>query len=419
MEFETLNLSAPLLKAVREQGYVSPTPIQEKAIPHVQAGRDLLGCAQTGTGKTAAFALPIIDNLLLAKTRVGKRPIRALLVTPTRELASQIAESFAAYGKHTNLRYAVLFGGVSQNPQTRLLNRGVDVLVATPGRLLDLMNQGFVNLKTVEVFVLDEADRMLDMGFIHDIKRMAKELPRDRQTLMFSATLAPGIRDLASGLLNDPVTVSVASVGQTVDLTSQRVCHVSKPDKLSLLIHVLKDPEVSNALVFTRTKYGADKVVHGLDKASISAAAIHGNKSQNNRERALEDFKRGKTRVLVATDIASRGLDIEQLSYVVNFDLPNEPEVYVHRIGRTGRAGCTGSAISFCDQTERLFLKNIEALIKQRINVLSEHPYSLASGRELTQRPPAPGKPAARRKTSWPQVGKSPNRRRNANAGRY
>jgi ATP-dependent RNA helicase RhlE len=396
MTFDEMDLSAPLLQAVRTQGYATPTPIQEQAIPPVLAGRDVLGCAQTGTGKTAAFALPILHRFHATPPRSGRRPIRALVLAPTRELAGQIAESFTAYGAHTRLRFTVIFGGVNQNPQTRALERGVDVLVATPGRLLDLMGQGFVDLRAVEVFVLDEADRMLDMGFINDIRKVARALPRERQTLLFSATLAPEIRDLAEGLLRDPLTVSVAPVGRTVDLTEQWVCHVDKPDKLDLLVHLLRGPEVGRALVFTRTKHGADKVVRGLERASIEAAAIHGNKSQNNRERALDGFKRGTTKVLVATDIASRGLDIEQLSHVVNYDLPNEPEVYVHRIGRTGRAGCTGSAVSFCDAEERPFLADIERLIQKRIEVWAKHPFHIEPGHRTASRP-APSRPSAPR----------------------
>ena len=380
MQFDEMNLNALLTKAVRDLGYESPTPIQEKAIPRVLEGRDVLGCAQTGTGKTAAFALPILHRLLAAPPREGKRQIRVLVTAPTRELAGQIADNFTELGAHSGLKCTVLFGGVSQLPQTRALERGVDILVATPGRLLDLMNQGFVKLGNVEVFVLDEADRMLDMGFINDIRKMARALPKKRQTLLFSATLPPEIRDLASGLLHDPVTASVAPAGRTTDLTEQRVCHVDKNDKMDLLVHLLRRPEVDRVLVFTRTKYGADKVVKGLTRASVVAAAIHGNKSQNNRQRALDGFKNGNTRVLVATDIASRGLDIEQLSHVVNFDLPNEPEAYVHRIGRTGRAGCTGAAISFCDAEQRPFLVGIERLIRRRIEVMDDHPFHVEPG---------------------------------------
>jgi ATP-dependent RNA helicase RhlE len=375
MRFEELNLIKPLLETVLEQGYSTPTPIQEKAIPHVLAGLDVMGCAQTGTGKTAAFALPILQRLHAAGTKGGRRTIRTLVLTPTRELASQNNESFETYGRKLGFRTAVIFGGVGQNPQVRALNLGVDILVATPGRLLDLMNQGFVDLHAVEIFVLDEADRMLDMGFIHDIKRVVKALPAKRQTLLFSATLPQGIKELSSGILIDPVYVSVAPSATPVEKIEQTVYFVDKPNKMALLVHLLNEQPITRALVFTRTKHGADKVVNHLAKASIQAAAIHGNKSQSNRERALHSFKRGHSRVLVATDIASRGLDIDDVSHVVNFDLPNEPESYVHRIGRTGRAGANGIAFSFCCSEERGFLSDIERLIRKRLDVTSGHPF--------------------------------------------
>jgi ATP-dependent RNA helicase RhlE len=373
MHFEDLNLIALLLEAVRKEGYTTPTPIQERAIPHMLAGRDVLGCAQTGTGKTAAYALPILQHLYTAIPRGGQRPIRSLVVAPTRELASQIEESFASYGAGTGLRQSVIFGGVGQGLQVDALRRGVDILVATPGRLLDLMNQGIVNLTSVEIFVLDEADRMLDMGFIHDIRRIVAALPRRRQTVLFSATLPSEIVTLAKGILCNPVRVSVTPSATPVAAIEQSVCFVEKPDKLALLVHLLLEKEITRALVFTRTKFGADKVVRHLKRAAIQAMAIHGNKSQGNRERALDAFKQGSTRVLVATDIASRGLDIDDISHVISVDLPNEPEVYVHRIGRTGRAGAAGIAISFCSTAEKSNLAAIERLIRRRFTTAPRH----------------------------------------------
>lgn len=378
MNFADFKISASLLEAVRNQGYDEPTPIQELAIPHVLAGRDIMGCAQTGTGKTAAFALPILQRLAAEPIRRPKRAIRALVVAPTRELASQIDKSFADYGKHLKLRHTVIFGGISQRPQVLALSTGVDILIATPGRLLDLKNQRHVNLSAVEILVLDEADRMLDMGFINDIRRIVAALPTERQTLLFSATVPPAIRRLANGLLREPQEVSVAPSATTVENVEQSVFFVEKPYKLSLLAHVLTQPEISRALVFTRTKYGADKVVRYLSQASIAAEAIHGNKTQKNRERVLNAFKRGKSRVLVATDIASRGLDIDEISHVVNFDLPNEPESYVHRIGRTARAGLSGIALSFCGIEERPYLFDIEQLIRKRLDVQGQHPFQSA-----------------------------------------
>ncbi len=375
MRFEDLNLIPGLIAAVREQGYQTPTLIQQRAIPHVLAGQDLLGCAQTGTGKTAAFALPILQRLLNGGRQTGTRSIRALVITPTRELASQIGESFKTYGVHTGLRATVIFGGVGQNPQVRALAQGVDILVATPGRLLDLMNQGFVKLKAVEVLVLDEADRMLDMGFIHDIRKIVAKLPQKRQTLLFSATLPPEICQLSSGILDQPVSVSVTPSASTVETIDQSVYFVEKQDKIALLVHLVEQTAISRALVFTRTKHGADTVTRHLMRASIRAAAIHGNKSQNNRERALNAFKKGSSQLLVATDIASRGLDIDDISHVINFDLPREPESYVHRIGRTGRAGAAGTAISFCSLDERPILKAIERLTRKTLAAKSEHPF--------------------------------------------
>jgi ATP-dependent RNA helicase RhlE len=379
--FEGFGLRPEILRAVAEKNYSAPTPIQEKAIPHILGGRDLLGCAQTGTGKTAAFALPMLHRLQGTPWKgSGRRPIRALVLTPTRELASQIAESFGAYGRHTGLRHAVVFGGVSQHPQAQVLRRGIDVLVATPGRLLDLMSQGLVDLRTVETFVLDEADRMLDMGFIDDIRRIIGQLPGKRQTLFFSATMPDEIQGLAGTILREPVRVAVTPVATPAAAVAHQVHYVETPEKIDLLKHLLNGPSVKNALVFTRTKHGADKVSKQLERHNVRAEAIHGNKSQNARERALANFKRGRTRVLVATDIAARGLDIVELSHVINFDLPNEPESYVHRIGRTGRAGASGVALSFCSFEERPFLAGIERLIRRHLPVAEGHPFR--SGRD-------------------------------------
>ncbi len=375
MQFQDLNLIDPLLRAVRAEGYDEPTPIQAQAIPPVLAGRDLIGCAQTGTGKTAAFALPILQRLVAANQSRKGGVIRVLVLSPTRELASQIGDSFAAYGRHTELKHIVIFGGVGQQPQVDKLRRGPDILVATPGRLLDLMGQGIIRLDTVEVFVLDEADRMLDMGFIHDVRRIIKVLPTKRQTLLFSATMPEAIQDLASNILINPLRVEVTPQATTVDTVDQSVFFVNKKDKRALLEHILADRAIRRALVFTRTKHGANKLVEQLDHANIQAEAIHGNKSQTARERALANFKAGKTRVLVATDIAARGIDVDDVTHVINFDLPNEPESYVHRIGRTARAGASGTAYSFCDAEERAYLRDIEKLIRLRVPVVTEHPY--------------------------------------------
>jgi ATP-dependent RNA helicase RhlE len=376
MSFETFGLRPEILRSVAEKNYTVPTPIQEKAIPFVLEGKDLLGCAQTGTGKTAAFALPILHRLQETPWKGhGRRPIRTLVLTPTRELASQIAESFGAYGKYTGLRHAIVFGGVSQHPQAQALQRGIDILVATPGRLLDLMSQGLVNLRTVDTFVLDEADRMLDMGFIHDIRRIIGQLPTKRQTLFFSATMPGEIQGLADTILRNPVKVAATPIATPAAAVEHRVHFVEKKEKIELLKHLLDDPSVKNALVFTRTKHGADGVTRQLARYKVRAEAIHGNKSQNAREKALGSFKRGLTRVLVATDIAARGIDIVDLSHVINFDLPNEPESYVHRIGRTGRAGASGIALSFCSFEERPFLAGIERLIRKHIPVAEDHPY--------------------------------------------
>jgi len=376
MSFETFGLRPEILRAVAEKNYTVPTPIQVKAIPFVLEGKDLLGCAQTGTGKTAAFALPILHRLQASpRNGNGRRPIRTLVLTPTRELASQIAESFGAYGKYTGLKHAIVFGGVNQHPQAQALRRGIDILVATPGRLLDLMSQGLVKLQTVETFVLDEADRMLDMGFIHDIRRIIDQLPGKRQTLFFSATMPGEIKGLADTILRNPVRVAVTPVATPAEAVEQRVHYVEKHEKIELLKHLLDDPSIKNALVFTRTKHGADGVAKQLARYKVRTEAIHGNKSQNAREKALAGFKRGLTRVLVATDIAARGLDIVDLSHVINFDLPNEPESYIHRIGRTGRAGASGIALSFCSFEERPFLAGIERLIRKRLQVVEDHPY--------------------------------------------
>ena len=399
MIFKDLNLIEPILKAIEYEKYEIPTPIQQQAIPPILDQRDLLGCAQTGTGKTAAFAMPIIQLLSTETLKNKARPIRALILTPTRELAMQIMESFAAYGRFTLLKYCVIFGGVAQKPQTDQLKSGVDILIATPGRLLDLINQKYIDLSDIKYFVLDEADRMLDMGFGHDVRRIIKLLPQKRQTLLFSATMPGEIAQLADSLLNNPVKVSVTPVSSTVDTISQSVYFVEKKDKRALLIHLLKDKTIDSVLVFTRTKHGADRVAKTLVKAGIKAQAIHGDKSQGARQMALNSFKEKKIRVLVATDIAARGIDVDRLSHVINFDLPDSPETYVHRIGRTGRAGQEGASISFCDEEEKKYLKGIEKLISKNIPVIEEHKYSMVNStpsvvknvdRRMTHRKPEP-----------------------------
>lgn len=416
MAFKKLDLVDPILKALNTEGYTTPTPIQAQSIPLILEQRDLLGCAQTGTGKTAAFAIPILQLLYLNKAEErGPHKIKVLVLTPTRELAIQIDQSFAAYGKHTGLTHTVIFGGVSQLNQTNILRRGVDILVATPGRLLDLISQGFIDLKYLKIFVLDEADRMLDMGFIHDVKRIITKLPSKRQTLFFSATMPPEIQKLAHVLLTNPAKVEVTPVSSTVDAIEQSLYFVSKPDKPKLLLHLLKDDKIITALVFTRTKHGADKVVKFLHRNNITAAAIHGNKSQNARQNALGNFKGGSLRVLVATDIAARGIDIDELSHVFNFDLPNIPETYVHRIGRTGRAGNAGVAISFCDADERADLKDIQKLININIPVITEHPYPLSAA-SLTAISVPQQKPVPKRSGGFGNFDK--NKRRNFNSGR-
>jgi len=376
LTFEQLGLIEPLLKALKGEGYTTPTPIQQQSIPVVLENNDLLGCAQTGTGKTAAFALPILQ-ILQQDNKPGRayRHIRALVLTPTRELAVQIEDSFAAYGKYTGLQQQVIFGGVSQHSQTLALRYGTDILIATPGRLLDLMNQGYIHLDHLEVFVLDEADRMLDMGFIHDVKKVIRQLPQEKQTLFFSATMPPQIADLADSLLYKPVKVEVAPVSSTAETIDQSVYFVHKRDKLSLLMHLMQQHDIKRTLVFARTKHGADRIAKDLKKAGLRSDAIHGDKSQVARQRALTDFKNGKLRVLVATDIAARGIDVDNLTHIINFDLPNVPETYVHRIGRTGRAGASGIALSFCDSEERPYLNDINKLINQKIPAIGEHPY--------------------------------------------
>ncbi len=378
--FAELDLIEPIQRAVRAENYTTPTPIQAQSIPHLLTGRDLLGVAQTGTGKTAAFALPMLQRLAAAKQIAGPRGTRSLILTPTRELAIQIADSFAVYGRHLGLRQAVIYGGVGQKPQVDALARGIDILVATPGRLLDLMNQGFARLDRIEIFVLDEADRMLDMGFIHDIRKVIAKLPKERQTLFFSATMPPDIARLAASILRDPVEVAVTPVASTVERIDQRVLFVDRANKRALLAELLKDKAIDRVLVFSRTKHGANKVAEDLARRHISAEAIHGNKSQSARQRALESFRAGKVRVLVATDIAARGIDIDGITHVINFDLPNVPESYVHRIGRTARAGADGIAISFCDSEERAFLRDIEKLIKQRVPVVTDHAFPPGQG---------------------------------------
>ena len=392
MTFNELNLSAPVLRAVAQAGYESPSPIQAAAIPPVLAGRDLMGCAQTGTGKTAAFALPMLDRLTASAPR-KKGAIRALILTPTRELALQIGESFEAYGKYLTLRSTVIFGGVGQAPQVAALKKGVDILIACPGRLNDLVGQGLLDLSNIEIFVLDEADRMLDMGFVHDVKKVIAKLPRQRQNLMFSATMPKEIEQLAAGILHDPAFIKVDPVSSTVDRIQQSLYFVEKGNKKFLLPWLIKNlkPEVVNALVFSRTKHGADKIAKDLNKQGIPAAAIHGNKSQTARVTALEDFKAGKTRVLVATDIAARGIDISELSHVFNYDLPEVPETYVHRIGRTARAGADGTAVSFCAPEEKEYLAGIEKLNRRQIPVVSGHPWDGVAA-PVKAAPPVRGK---------------------------
>ena len=412
MNFTDLNLIDPIAKALKEEGYTQPTPIQQKSIPHILQGRDLLGTAQTGTGKTAAFAIPILQNLAVKNQK--NNHIKVLILTPTRELAIQIDESFKSYGRHLKLRNLVVFGGVKQAAQENALRRGVDILVATPGRLLDFISQGIISLKHLEVFVLDEADRMLDMGFVHDVKRIIKLLPSKRQTLFFSATFPDEINKLASSMLTNPIQVEVAPVSATADTIQQKVYFVDKDNKLDLLTHILQQDIKESVLVFSRTKHGADKIARKLQSHKISAEAIHGNKSQNQRQNALSNFKSGKTRILVATDIAARGIDIDELKYVVNFELSDVSETYVHRIGRTGRAGSEGSSISFVDGLDLLNLKNTEKLIGKKIPVEKEHPFHtenlVAEKRDSNNKPFRPRPPQG---NSASGHGKKPNNKSN------
>lgn len=411
MNFTDLNLIEPIAKAIQEQGYTTPTPIQEKSIPEILEGRDFLGCAQTGTGKTAAFAIPILQNL--SKNKVSNNHIKALILTPTRELAIQIEENIHAYGKYLPLKELVIFGGVKQGNQEAALKRGVDILVATPGRLLDFIAQGIISLKNLEIFVLDEADRMLDMGFVHDVKRIIKLLPQRRQTLFFSATMPGEIQKLANSILNNPVKVEVTPVSSTADTIKQSVYFVEKENKLNLLSHILKNDIADSVLVFSRTKHGADKIARKLQKDNISAEAIHGNKSQNARQNALNNFKSGKTRILVATDIAARGIDIDELKFVINFELSDVSETYVHRIGRTGRAGAEGTSISFVDGLDLLNLKNTEKLIGKKIPVIKNHPFHtddlVAQKRDSNNKPMSAGaeKPKTANNNNSPRPNKN------------
>jgi ATP-dependent RNA helicase RhlE len=412
MTFNNLGLIQPIIEALEEKGYTQPTPIQEQAIPILLKRRDLLGCAQTGTGKTAAFAIPIIQLIEQNKDdQAGKRKVKALVVTPTRELAIQIGENFTAYCKHTRLRNTVIFGGVKQGAQTNALRGGVDILVATPGRLLDLIQQGYITLKHIEYFVLDEADQMLDMGFIHDIKKILAKLPKERQSLFFSATMPKNIVALSLEILGNYDKVTIQPEQATAERVEQAICYVAKKDKPALLAHLIHDKNPESTLVFSRTKHGADKIVRKLSKANITAAAIHGNKSQNQRQRALGDFKKGKLNVLVATDIAARGIDVSQLELVINYDLPNVAETYVHRIGRTGRASASGESISFCDIDEKAYLKDIQKLIGQHIPVIEDHPYP-DDGTQL------PSKPGSNQRNNNNRNRNKNNRNRNRSRNR-
>ncbi|TFG78495.1 MAG: DEAD/DEAH box helicase [Spirochaetales bacterium] len=381
-EFEALGLALPCLEALAHEGYEHPTPIQTAAIPHLLAGRDLLGCAQTGTGKTAAFALPTIQFLMKPGVRRENRKVRALVVAPTRELAIQIDSSFGAYGRSAGLKRACVYGGVGKAPQIRALERGVDVLVATPGRLLDLAGERFVDLSAVEIAVLDEADRMLDMGFIHDVKRIMAMLPKNRQTLLFSATMPTEIVDLANSFLRNPVRVDIDPEKPAVECIDQTLYYVEKGEKRELLVHLIKEQKIQRALVFSKTKHGADRIAKSLHLAGIPAGVIHANKGQGNRTRTMDAFRSGETPILVATDIAARGIDVDDITHIFNFDQPTEPETYVHRIGRTARAGASGTAISFCDTEEKKFLRQVERLLGRPIPVVKEHPYMRGSGRE-------------------------------------
>lgn len=375
MQFKELNIIAEILKSLEKENYLEPTPIQEKAIPVIVSGRDLLGCAQTGTGKTAAFAIPTLQ--LLCGDRGSLRKLRVLVITPTRELALQIYDSYCTYGRYTDLTYGVIFGGVSQKPQEEALKQGVDVLVATPGRLIDLINQKLIDLNHIKTLILDEADRMLDMGFIHDVNKIIAKIPVKRQTLLFSATMPPAIATMAATILRSPAKITITPVSSTVETIQQSLYYVDKENKKHLLMHLLKDKSIDSVLVFTRTKHGADRIVRQLEKVKVKAAAIHGDKSQGARQLALSSFKNKSLRILVATDIAARGIDIDELSHVINYDVPSEPETYVHRIGRTGRAGLSGVAITFCDFDEKPLVADIESLIRKRIPEVKDHPFPL------------------------------------------
>jgi ATP-dependent RNA helicase RhlE len=413
MRFEDLNLHPTLLKAVKDQNYVNPTAIQEQAIPLILKDNDVLGTAQTGTGKTAAFALPILHHLINEKSNNNTTKIRALVVTPTRELAIQIGENFTDYAKYNNIKNTVIFGGVKQGTQTNALANGVDVLVATPGRLLDLMGQGFISLNDIGYFVLDEADRMLDMGFINDIKKLLEKLPKNRQSLFFSATMPNSILTLSSTILRNPKKIAVHQVSTTAETIQQSIYYTNKSDKKDLLFHILKNKDINQILVFSRTKHGADRIVRNLQKNNIDAAAIHGDKSQTQRQRALQSFKDYKVRVLVATDIAARGIDIDKLSYVLNYDIPNEPETYVHRIGRCGRAGEKGVSISICEPEENVYAKDIEKLIKQKIEAVQNHPFPQTEKPMNTQQKKESEKEKNRKKQEF-----FANRNKNKNAGK-
>jgi ATP-dependent RNA helicase RhlE len=414
MTFKDLNLIPQILEALQTEGYTEPTPIQQRSIPILLQKRDLLGCAQTGTGKTAAFAIPILQILHQKRQPdKGYRPIKALILTPTRELAIQIGESFKAYGDKLPLRHAVIFGGVPQKPQEVTLKHGVDILVATPGRLADLINQRIIKLNEIQIFVLDEADRMLDMGFVHEVKRIITLLPKQRQTLFFSATMPPEIATLANTILTNPEKVEVTPVSTTAETINQSLYYVDKGNKKSLLIHLLKDKSIASVLVFMRTKHGCNKIAVDLNKAGIHADAIHGNKSQNARQKALEDFKMRRSRVLVATDIAARGIDVDNLTHVINYELPNVPETYVHRIGRTGRAGASGIAISFCEAEEKPYLKDIQKLIARSIPVEDHHPFPM----EIHEIVPAPKVPSPYGGSGGSNRGGGRNKPQNRNSG--
>ncbi|HER25847.1 MAG TPA: DEAD/DEAH box helicase [Rhodospirillales bacterium] len=423
-DFTGLQLAQPILRAIIAEGYLTPSPIQAKSIPALLQGRDLLGVAQTGTGKTAAFSLPLLHRLAASGNKALAHKPRALILAPTRELAGQINDSLRTYGRNVPLRSTVVFGGVSIRPQIQTLIRGVHILVATPGRLIDLMNQGKVRLDAVEVFILDEADRMLDMGFIRDVKKIASALPNKRQTMLFSATMPGTVQSLADGLLNNPVRVEVAPRATTAEKVEQRLLYVQKEKKRALVTELLNDSDIERVLIFTRTKHGADKVARHLLQNGVEAGAIHGNKSQNARQRALDAFKSGQIRALVATDIAARGIDVEGVTHVINFELPNEPESYVHRIGRTARAGASGIAISFCDSEERAYLRDIEKVIRQSVPVFTDHSYHAAEIANDTSpaKPPkrnqGQGRGRGRNNGQGQGQGKGGHRRRNSHRSR-